>query len=165
VLPGRRACPPSVTRPSGGLPDPWLCGPVLRRVCLYREGSSLWCITGCTVGAKERPSRVREPLNSGNCRKWSCVAELDRRREHQHACRIFEQERGLSGISGSRGLEDVDRGVRGRTRESASTCASSRRRAPIVRRRSVRGFPRSQSCIHRMVSLGRRRDDGTRGRV
>jgi hypothetical protein len=44
-------------------------------------------------------------LNSGNCRKWSGVAELDRRREHQHACRIFEQERGLSGISGSLELE------------------------------------------------------------
>src|SRR2546425_4015018 len=33
----RRSPVPSVTRPSGEWPDPWLCVPASRRVCLYRE--------------------------------------------------------------------------------------------------------------------------------
>src|SRR2546426_4388830 len=32
----RRSPVPSVTRPSGEWPDPWLCVPASRRVCLYR---------------------------------------------------------------------------------------------------------------------------------
>src|SRR5919197_2922265 len=32
--------PPPVARLSSGPLDPWLCGPVSRRVCPYREGSS-----------------------------------------------------------------------------------------------------------------------------
>src|SRR2546426_1650417 len=33
----RRSPVPSVTRPSGEWPDPWLCVPASRRGCLYRE--------------------------------------------------------------------------------------------------------------------------------
>src|SRR5207237_9732592 len=35
---GALATPPSATRLSGVPPDPWLCVPASRRVCLYREG-------------------------------------------------------------------------------------------------------------------------------
>src|SRR5436305_13444767 len=35
---GALATPPSATRLSGLRPDPWLCVPASRRVCLYREG-------------------------------------------------------------------------------------------------------------------------------
>jgi hypothetical protein len=32
----------SVTRLSGPMPDPWLCAPASRRVCLFREGVFVW---------------------------------------------------------------------------------------------------------------------------
>src|SRR5439155_14154426 len=38
TVPGGAMRPPSVARPSSAALDPWLCGPVLRRVCPYREG-------------------------------------------------------------------------------------------------------------------------------
>ena len=91
TLPGGRACPLSVTRPSGGLPDPWLCGPVSRRECLYREGLPSSGSRGCMVGATERPSRVRERLNSGNCGDSSTVVEFIARPLTSTPCRISDR--------------------------------------------------------------------------
>src|SRR5207253_6300923 len=65
-IPGKLHPCPSVARLSGPLPDPWLCVPASRRVCLFREGLFAARPRGCTGGAKGGPLGQGAPI-SGNC--------------------------------------------------------------------------------------------------
>src|SRR3989454_362282 len=58
TVPGGAMRPPSVARPSSAALDPWLCGPVLRRVGPYRGGASLPGRVGAGEGPSSGPARA-----------------------------------------------------------------------------------------------------------
>src|SRR6266567_9560434 len=54
-FPGESIALPSVARPSGPLPDPWLCVPTSRWVCPCREGVSALDRASCEN--RDRPDK------------------------------------------------------------------------------------------------------------
>src|SRR2546426_7126937 len=74
-VPGGALRPPSVARPSSAALDPWLCGPVLRRVCPYRERSSLATVGSMQAECQATGPSVQYTPISGN--RWiPALAEL-----------------------------------------------------------------------------------------